>query len=49
MHGQVFFERENKNLKNISKIANFVKNLPKTMEKVKKIQKMILIMIEICP
>ena len=49
MQGQVFFEWESKNLKNISKIANFVKNLPKIMEKVKKIQKMILIMIEICP
>ena len=49
MHGQVFFEWENKNLKNRSKTTNFVKNLPKIMEKVEKIQKMIVIMIEIGP
>ena len=44
-----YFEWANKNLKKMSKLTKFVTNLPKILEKEKKIQKLTLIMIEIGP
>ena len=45
----ICFEWANKNLEKMSKITKFEIILPKIIEKAKKIQKIILIMIEIGP